>query len=317
MSTSAVLVGSELAAVTALVDQIPGLDAAGFTVAELPGGLTNRNYVLAEAGEQPTRTGRKLVLRRSDPQSALLSIDRECEYRNSLAAAAAGVGPAVIGYLRGQGALVVEWIEARTFTDADLADSAALARVARTCARLHAGPRFVNDFDMFDIQRGYLQVVLDRGFQLPAGYLELMPTVERMRTALAVNAPASVPCHNDLLAANIMDDGERTWFIDFEYAGNNDPCFELGNIWSEANLAPEQLVELVEGYFAHPSTALVARARLFAVMAQYGWLLWASIQAATSSVEFDFWGWGLQKYDRAVAAFDHPQFDDWLNDLNE
>ncbi len=313
MSVSAVLLGSERAAVTALVGQLPELSATEFSVAELPGGLTNRNYVLTEVGGQ----NRKLVLRRSDPQSALLSIDRECEYLNSRAAAAAGVGPAVVGYLRGQGALVVEWIEARTFTDADLNDSAALERVARTCAQLHAGPRFVNDFDMFDIQQAYLQVVLDRGFRLPPGYLEHLPAVERMRQALALNAPATVPCHNDLLAANIMDDGERTWFIDFEYAGNNDPCFELGNIWSEANLAPDRLVELVEAYFAHPSPALVARARLLAVMAQYGWMLWASIQAATSAVDFDFWSWGMQKYDRAVAAFDHPQFGDWLNDLTE
>ena len=44
----------------------------------------------------------------------------------------------------------------------------------------------------------------------------------------------TVPCNNDLLAANFIDDGDRIWIIDFEYAGNNDPCFELGNIWSES-----------------------------------------------------------------------------------
>ena len=113
-------------------------------------------------------------------------------------------------------------------------------------AQLHAGPRFVNDFDMFEIQQGYLRIVFERGFRLPPRYLEFAGPVERIRAALAVRPQPTVPCHNDLLAANIMDAGDRLWFIDYEYAGNNDPCFELGNIWSEANLAPDALVDLVD-----------------------------------------------------------------------
>ena len=56
-----------------------------------------------------------------------------------------------------------------------------------------------------------------------------------------------MPCNNDLLAGNFIDDGGKIWLIDYEYSGNNDPCFELGNIWSEANLSLEQLEELVGG----------------------------------------------------------------------
>ena len=119
-----------------------------------------------------------------------------------------------------------------------------------------------------------------------------------------------MPCNNDLLAANFIDDGDRLWVIDFEYSGNNDPCFELGNIWSESTLELEQLDELVSSLLrARASPSLVARARLLGLMSKYGWMLWASIQDANSDLDFDFWEWGMEKYDRAVDEFDGPDFD--------
>jgi thiamine kinase-like enzyme len=124
-----------------------------------------------------------------------------------------------------------------------------------------------------------------------------------------------VPCHNDLLAANIMDDGERIWFVDYEYSGNNEACFELGNIWSEADLDLEALEFLVTSYYGQASRARVARARLLGLMSKYGWMLWASIQDSTSAVDFDFWTWGLEKYDRAVAEFDSPEFEQLITSV--
>ena len=52
----------------------------------------------------------------------------------------------------------------------------------------------------------------------------------------------------------------------------------------------------------------VARARLFGVLAKYGWTLWASIQDGSSPMDFDFWSWGMEKYDRAVAEFTSDEF---------
>jgi thiamine kinase-like enzyme len=216
-----------------------------------------------------------------------------------------------------EGVAIVEWINGRTFEPADLDDSTQLATVAATCARLHHGPRFANDFDMFAIQRGYLAVVTERRFRLPERYLSFLPRVETIRAALEVRSEGTVPCHNDLLAANIMDDGKQIWFIDYEYAGNNDPCFELGNIWSESNLGLDRLEELVSGYYGYASPAKLARARLLALMSKYGWTLWASIQDAVSDVEFDFWSWGLEKYERAVAEFDGPEFSRLIDEVQQ
>jgi thiamine kinase-like enzyme len=302
---------SGTAAADAVLERIPELAGTTRRLRLLTGGLTNRNYQVT------TDSGDRYVARFSSAKSALLAIDRDAEHRNSSIAAEAGVGPGVVAYVPDDGVLVVEWIEGRTFADADLDDEAQLARLAAICAQLHAGPRFAGDFDMFDVQRRYLAIVREYGFRLPEDYDEYEPRVRRLEEVLRASAGETVPCHNDLLAANIMDDGERLWLIDYEYSGNNDPCFELGNIWSEAALDVERLEHLVASYFGAPSPVQTARARLFAVMAKYGWTLWAAIQDSVSDVDFDFWEWGTEKYARARAEFRNPELDDLISTIEE
>lgn len=281
---------------------VPSL-AGARAVRPLEGGITNRNYRV----DLPDGV---VVVRLSDPQSSVLAIDRHHEYLNSVAAAQSGAGAPVVDYLRGRGVLIVGWIEGRTLTEVDVGEE--LARIAAACRQLHAGPRFANEFDMFEIQARYLTLVRERGFRLPPRYEEFAPAVARMRAAMGARPEGTVPCNNDLLAANFIDEGERIRVIDYEYSGNNEASFELGNIWSEATLAPERLDELVDAYWGVASPALVARARLWALMSKYGWTLWASIQDAISPIDFDYWGWGMEKYERAVAEFDGPGFEGWL-----
>ena len=117
-----------------------------------------------------------------------------------------------------------------------------------------------------------------------------------------------MPCNNDLLAANFIDDGERLWVIDYEYAGNNDPCFELGNIWSESEPRPSTTSRCSStATTAEHLRHKVARARLLGLMAKYGWTLWASIQAAVSPIEFDFWSWGMEKYELRAGRVRRPR----------
>ena len=255
-------------------------------------------------------------MRRSQPPDTdPLAIDRDREYANSRSAAQAGVGAEVVAYLPAEHVLVVRWIPGSTLTDASFARPGVIPRVAEACRRLHDGPRFVGEFDMFDIQVRYLSVVRQGGFRLPPRYEEFGPRVELIRRALAVGAEATVPCNNDLLAANFIDDGDRVRIIDYEYAGNNDPCFELGNIWSECHLSLDQLGELLECYYGRPLRNKFARAQLLGLMGKYGWTLWASIQQSTSRVDFDFWSWGMEKYESAMVMFDHPDFDRLLEEV--
>jgi thiamine kinase-like enzyme len=284
----------------ALLDTIPCTARRPRTVVDLAGGLTNRNLKV-------TTPDGTVVVRIPGAGPALLGIDRDHEHTNSVAAAAAGVGAPVRHYRPGEG-LVVDFLPGTALTDDGLHDPAVLERVARACRRLHAGPRFVNEFDMFEVRARYRRIVAEHGFRLPPRYDEFAPAVERIRDALGPR-DHTVPCNNDLLAGNLLDDGERIRIIDYEYSGNNDPCFELGNVWSEATLPLPLLEVLVTAYFGRPRPAQVARARLFGLVAKYGWMLWASIQDGSSPLDFDFWSWGMEKYDRAVAEFDGPDLE--------
>ncbi len=286
-----------------LFDQVPVLRDRT-DIRELSGGLTNRNLAI----ETPTG---KYVARVSSNTSSMLAINRESEYENSKIAASVGIGAQVHDYIPGQGLLVIGYINGRTFGPDDVANN--LGRIAESCRILHGAKPFVSNFNMFDIQRLYLQTVQENGYRLPDKYVSYLPQVTQMYAALQVLDEGTVPCNNDLLPANFIDDGKKIWIIDYEYSGNNDACFELGNIWSEASLDYDHLVELVGAYYGRHRPEKLARAWFLALMSKYGWTLWASIQQSISTFDFDFWQWGMEKYERAQSDFESPRFNAMLD----
>lgn len=290
-----------------MLETVPELHDA-VSVDELAGGLTNTNWKVTTAKGA-------YVVRIAGRDTELLSIDRDNEVHNTFAAAETGVGPPVVAAVREHDALVLEFLDGEVMNAEKLRRSDRIPKIADACRRLHAGRPFLADFDMFEIQRRYLGIVCERGFRLPDRYLDFEPQVREIEAAMRANAEATVPCNNDLLAENFIEVGGAFRLIDYEYSGNNDACFELGNVWSESNLSLEQLDELVAVYYGTPSPSKVARARLWGLMSKYGWTLWASIQDGISDLDFDFWGWGMEKYERAVTEFDGPDFAALLDDV--
>jgi thiamine kinase-like enzyme len=296
-----------------IIARVPSLARAPRVVTELPGGLTNRNYKV-------TTPDGAFVARLWAPAASgrLLAINREHEYRNSVIAAAAGVGAPVVEYRPQDRVLVLGFVNGVTFTSTDVQDPRNLPRIAAALRALHAAPRFAGDFDMFDVQRRYRDAARRAGAAVPAGYDDLAPAFAAARAALAAAAgPAvtTVPCHNDLLAANFIDSGERVYLIDYEYSGNNDPCFELGNIAGESQLSGETLAALVTAYYGRVSRSKIARARLFTLVSQYGWTLWGVLQHASSPLEFDFWSWAVERFEAAAAGLSSPSLAQLLDDV--
>jgi thiamine kinase-like enzyme len=292
----------------ALLDRVPSLSGSPRRVQRLAGGLTNRNYKVST----PDGT---FVARVFVTGTELLAIDRDAEYRNTAAAAAAGAGPPVVEYRPRDGMLVIGYIEGRTLGNEDLAVPGNIPRVARACRRLHGAKPFINTFDIFEIQRAYHGVVRARGFRRPAGYDDLMPRFEAARRALAAVPERLVPCNNDLLAGNFIDDGDRLWLIDYEYSGNNDPCFELGNIWAECRLTLDGLAELVGEYYGGRRRSKIARARLLGLAGKYAWTLWGAIQAGSSPLDVDFWSWAMERYEGAAEGFTGRDFARLLDEV--
>lgn len=273
---------------------------------ELSGGLTNRNIKVE------TNHG-DYVARISSNESALLSIDRANEFNNSSIAAEVEIGAIVFDYKPEYGMLVIGFIPGKTYSGEDVANNA--FRISKSVKQLHSARAFKLDFDMFKIQQKYLKIVTERGFRLPEGYLDYMSALEDLKVALTKSDTGKVPCNNDLLPANFIDDGEKIWLIDYEYSGNNDPCFELGNIWSESGQEIGVLRELISGYYGNYRDDKFARAWLFSTLAKYGWTLWASIQDSISEIEFDFWDWGMQKYQDVERDFGSKEFYKMINAL--
>ena len=225
--------------------QIPAL-AGPREVEVLSGGLTNRNVKV-------TTPDGVFVARCSDDNAEALDIDRDAEHANTRAAAEAGVGAPVVDYRPDLGVLVIGYVEGVTLHNDDFARDGIVPRVAAGIRQLHDGPRFVNEFDMYERQPRYRATCRDQGYRIPDGYDDFAGQFEDIRVALAVRAEGTVPCNNDLLAENFIDDVDRMWLIDYEYSGNNDPCFELGNTWTECKLSIEQLDELVTAYYGTPA----------------------------------------------------------------
>jgi thiamine kinase-like enzyme len=293
-----------------VLSRIASLAGEPRSVSPLPGGLTNRNYKV-------TTPDGEFVARVFSDGGELLGIDREREYRNSVIAAAAGVGAPVVEYCPADGVLVLGYLGGRTLTNADVSEPAMVPRIAAACRSLHGAGRFAGDFDMFEVQARYYATAVGASMRVPDGYAALMPALDAARRALAVRAEGTVPCNNDLLAANFIDDGKRIWLIDYEYSGNNDACFELGNIAGECGLDSEALAALVTSYYGRARRSRIARAELFRLISRYGWTLWGAIQHAVSQLDFDFWSWAMERFEVAAAGFASSNLDRLLSDVQD
>lgn len=288
-----------------IVSKIEDWKGKDISIQALSGGLTNTNYKVEVEGTT-------FFVRVPGESTELLAVDRRNEYFNAKAAAETGVGPKVLYYLPEFQAMVLEFLQGTTMSNASLNAPGMPTRIAGAIQRLHAGPRFLTDFNMFRLTEYYLGICRQREIRIPEGYPERVTAVRRIEQALAVRPLPTVPCNNDLLAENYIDDGRAIRIIDYEYSGNNDPCFELGNTCQELHYDEARIVEVCTAYFGSPSAGKIARMKLNMIMSDVGWALWAAIQASISKIKYDFWGWAVERWGRAVAKMDSPEFPTWL-----
>jgi thiamine kinase-like enzyme len=293
-----------------VVDRIADWGGKQIDITPLSGGLTNTNYRV-DVGGTPH------FVRIPGDKTELLAIDRRNEYFNTKAAAQAGVGPKVLYHLPEFDVMVLEFINGETMSTPKLQSPGMPGRIAKSISQLHAGPRFLTDFNMFRLTEYYLKICEEHEVTIPDRYPERMFTVNQIEKALLALPLPTVPCNNDLLAENYIDDGNLLRLIDFEYSGNNDPCFELGNTCQELGYAEDQIQEMCAAYFGRVSHPILARMKLNMIMSDVGWALWAAIQAKISTIAYDFWGWAIDRWRRAEAKMDTPEFSSWLEEVQK
>ncbi len=270
---------------------------------ELDGGITNRNF-------RVTLGGVDYVVRLPGKDTELLGIDRSAELLANEAAAALGIAPAVAAIV--EGCLVTSFVACRALEQRELVD--AVEQIARALRAFHdSDVQLPTRFWVPELLEDYAAIARARGAELPGDYAAAQEAATRIAAALSLHKPR--PCHNDLLAGNLIranDDG-RTLLVDWEYAGMGDARFDLGNLsvnngFDEA--ADERLLSAYHG--EPPSDAQRAALKLMRVLSDAREGAWGVVQGAISALDFDFAGYASEHFERLRATVAAPDFEDWL-----
>lgn len=266
----------------------------------LAGGITNRNFLVRHRGE-------RFVVRIGDdiPQH---QISRANELAASRAAAAAGLSPEVVH--SEPGALVLRFIEGRTLKPEDIRERPMLERILPLIQRCHQ--------EVIRKLRGPMQMfwlphlLRDYACELVDGISMFMSDVPRLVSVLdelqAVIGPIDIVfSHNDLLAANFIDDGVRLWLIDWDYAGFNSPLFDLANLSSNNGLTHVDETWLLEAYFERPLSADLERGyRAMKCASLLREAMWGMVSELHSSLDVDYVAYTrdyLVRFERSLAEF--------------
>ena len=267
----------------------------------LPGGLTNTNFVVLDGGRRyVVRVGGDI------PEHGIV---RAIELAASQAAAAAGISPIV--YHHEPGALVMDFIEGRTLAPEDIRDPRNLERIVRLVRHAHRDiPRFFRGpapmFWPFQVIRDYTHTLEDAGSHHLPMLVRLLDAADRLEAA--VGPIELVFGHNDLLAANFIDDGMRLWLVDWDYAGFNSPLFDLGGLASNNGFSAAEEETLLALYFERPVDDLLRR-KAFAMTAAslLRESMWSMVSEIYSPLAFDYAAYtqeNLHRFETALAAFD-------------
>jgi thiamine kinase-like enzyme len=276
----------------------------------LGGGITNHNLRVRFGG-------RDVVVRLAGKDTELLGIDRECEREATAAAAAAGVGPAVVAYLDDPPTLVTEFLPGRVMTAADLGKPDMIAEVAVTLWEIHGIRPLRNRFSAWDVVDLYARTAAERGGGSLGTFGDLMIGARRIQAAIDPAHPehAAVPCHNDLLPANLIHDGEAMRIVDWEYAGMGNRYFDLGNLSVNNGFNEAGDEWLLECYWGEPCTRRrLATLRLMRIMSDLREAIWGVVQGVISELDFDFAEYAQEHFERVRAGLSDPRFGVWLED---
>ena len=265
----------------------------------LGGGITNHNVKV-------TRPDGVFVLRVAGRDTDLLGIDRSVELAATRAAERAGVGPHVVDFVEPEGWLVTGFIEGGIPPPERLREPAQLERVAAALRAFHGGPSIPGRFDSLEVVDAYGDTAVARGATLPETFADAYDLARRIAGRRAGQEPR--PCHNDLLNANFIDDGERLRIVDWEYAGMGDPFFDLANFSINHELDAEGRAVLLAAYTGDASPEGLAALDLMRFMSDFREAMWGVVQGVVSGLAFDFAAYAAEHFERMQRTADEPGF---------
>jgi thiamine kinase-like enzyme len=291
--------------ITQVIAAIPEWRGRPVEAEPVRGGLTNRAFRVRV-------DGRDHFVSIPGVHSELLAIPRAQEIHNTMAAAETGVSPRVLYQLPESGVIVIEFLRGRTLEQADMHDPGMPERLAAAIRTLHTARPFANDFDLFRLTDSYREIIGSHRLPTPEDFDTYRPLLAEMEAAAQAHPLPPLPCSNDLVPENLIEDGPRLWIVDFGYSGNNDPCSELGNACCEAGYSQAEAEALCAAYFGAADPRRLARMNLYAVMSDVAWSLWSVIQEHISELDVDFRSYGRKRWERARQILESTGRPGWI-----
>jgi thiamine kinase-like enzyme len=271
-------------------------------ISALAGGITNRNY-------RVDLDGSSYVLRVTGRNTDLLGIDRRIEQAANQRAAEIGVGPAVVGFAESEGWLVTRFIDGRAVPPEEIRSPEGTRRAAAVLRKIHGAAAIPGRFDAHSVVEEYRDLALARGVSIPVEFAGAHDVSDRIRKARGPQP--LVPCHNDLLNANFLDDGELR-VVDWEYAGMGDRFFDLANLSVNHDFEIDEDRHLLAAYFGAESPADLAALRLMRVMSDFREAMWGVLQSGISELDFDFVGYAAKHFHRLLVSAADDQFEQYV-----
>ena len=266
----------------------------------LAGGITNTNFIVEDKGERfVVRVGEDIPVH---------GVMRFNEIAAARAAHAAGISPEIV--YSAQGVFIMRYIEGRTLTEPEVREQQNLERIIHLIQVCHneipkhfKGPALV--FWPFHACRNYIHTAREGSSRMINSLPRFLDINEELEKT--VGEIKLVFGHNDLLAANFIDDGKRLWLLDWDYAGYNTALFDLANLSSNNELSPQQENWILEIYYNQSVTDRLRRS--LAAMKCVSLLretLWSIVSEITSTLDFDYVSYtskNLLRFENAYEAF--------------
>ncbi len=282
----------------------------GLSITPLGGGITNHNFRI-DAGNE------SFVLRIPGTDTELLGINRNYEYAANQVAGKLGIAPEVYYFIEPEGYLVTRFINGRPLPVEEITRQENIQRVMNTIRKLHAAQAIPGRFDAFCVIKNYGLLAQRYKVAFPQDYDWLMSRMAEAEKALISIPQKLCPCHNDLLNANFLTDGQL-YILDWEYAGMGDRFFDLGNFSAHHCLSDEQDLWLLRSYFkTDPVPATWAHLKLMKILSDLREASWGLVQIGISKLDFDYRAYAGQFFGRALENMHNPHWNEWLKEVTK
>lgn len=292
--------------IESIINSVPEWIGKSYTIKSMNHGMTNRNYKVIVDNDS-------FFLSIPSPDSNLLKIDYTNKYYNNNICGAIGISPKVVCYIKSERILVTKFIKNTSLLIRPFQDSDRLSELVKMIKLLHDANPFFRDFNMFSYINHFMRTL--KNSDISKLLSPIGNNIKILGQKLDLYRKHLVPCHNDIIAENIIDNGKQLFLIDFDYSGNNDPCFELGNLSVEMGYNDNQVNELVNNYFGQIQEHIISRVYLQSIASDLGWSLWGFVQDKISNLNYDFKQYAIKRLERVMSKIESVEYELWLKNI--